>query len=115
MSAEQHPSRQPPEGGETERLQDLVWVRENAPIFIDAATTAFAAQGKGAIVVDTTSQPIEGSGNPFGYFPQEMLEVIEDKDIQRMVDQYDPATEFVVVLLKSGGTSTYRVQFKAKK
>ncbi len=55
--------------------------------------------GRGAIVVDTASRPT-GEGHPFGYFPQEVVEEGNDKDIKRLVHEYDPTIEIIVVLLK---------------
>jgi hypothetical protein len=108
MSPEQ---RRIPNWAARERLQDLEWVGENFHIFWPTATAAFAEQGRGALVVDTTQQPVEGKGHPFGYFPQAVVETGDDEDIRRMVREYDPEKEFVVVMLKSAGrTSTYRVQ-----
>jgi hypothetical protein len=51
-----------------------------------------------------------GAGHPFGYFSQEQIEELGDEDTGRMVTEYDPEQEFVVVLLKpSDRASTYRV------
>jgi len=53
-------------------------------VFWPAASAAFKEHGRGAIVVDTTSRPT-GRGNPFGYFPQEVVETGDDEDLKRMV------------------------------
>ena len=99
-----------PDWARRERQPDLAWIVENIHIFWPAATTAFEKQGRGAIVVDTTSRPA-GEGNPFGYFPQEFFEQRDYEDTNRMVAQYDPETELVVMLLKSiDRTSTYRLR-----
>jgi hypothetical protein len=93
-----------------ERQGDLGWIAENLDAFSAIASLAFEEEGRGAIVVDVTSQPVPGAGHPFAYFPQEQIEEQDDEDIRRMVAEYDPTQEFVVVLLKSGDrTSTYRV------
>jgi len=85
------------------------WIRENLHVFRPAATTAFAEFGRGAIVVDTTSRPT-GEGHPFGYFSQEMIEEGDDEDIKRMVNEYDPEKDVVIVMLKENDKmSTYRV------
>jgi hypothetical protein len=47
-----------------------------------------------AIVVDTTSRPTV-EGNPFVYFPQELIEQQGDEDAQRMVREYDPTRVFI--------------------
>jgi len=88
----------------------MEWIGENLHIFWPVATAVFAKQGRGAIVVDTTSRPT-GEGHPFGYLPQAEIEQRDDEDIKRMVQEYDPQQEFVVVMLKPNDhISTYRVQ-----
>jgi len=99
-----------PDWARRERQGDLGWIAENLDVFSAIASLAFEDEGRGAIVVDTTIQPVPGAGNPFGYFPQELIEQQDDEDITRMVAEYDPTQEFVVVLLKrEDRTSTYRV------
>ena len=94
-----------------ERQEDLDWIAENLDVFRIAAATAFEYAGRGAIVVDLTSQPIPGAGHPFGYFSQEQIEMQANKDSIRMVSEYDPTQELVLVLLKLGDRiSTYRVR-----
>ena len=93
-----------------ERQGDLSWIAQNLDVFSGIVSLAFEDEGRGAIVVDTTIQPMPGAGNPFGYFTQEQIEGQGDEDISRMVAEYDPTQEFVVVLLKrEDRTSTYRV------
>ena len=104
------PDRPLPGWARRERQSDLDWIVANLHVFVPVAEAAFKELGRGAIVVDTTSRPTR-EGNPFGYFPQEQLLQYEDEDINRLVREYDPETEFVVVLLKpSDRTSSYRVQ-----
>jgi hypothetical protein len=100
-----------PDWAQRQRQADLVWITENIDAFWTAASTAFQDVGAGAIVVDTTVQPIADSGHPFGYFSQELIEQQANEDTVRMVSEYDPQREFVVVLLKSDDRiSTYRVR-----
>jgi len=100
-----------PDWARQERESDLKWIQENMLILATAANTAFKGGGRGAIFVDTTSVPVEGMGNPFGYYLQAAIEEIGDEDIQRMVREYEPLQEVVIVLLKSEErTSSYRVQ-----
>jgi hypothetical protein len=99
-----------PDWAQRERQGDLGWIAENLDAFSAIASLAFKEEGRGAIVVDITSQPVPGAGHPFGYFTQETIAEQDDEDITRMVAEYDPAQEFVVVLLKpQDRTSTYRV------
>src|SRR5438552_4381571 len=100
-----------PEWAQQERQSDIAWIAENMLLFREAAQSAFRQGGRGAIVVDTTSLPVEGMGHPFGYYLQETIEGTGDEDVKRMVAEYEPEREFVIVLLKpEERTSSYRVQ-----
>jgi hypothetical protein len=99
-----------PEWSRSERGGDLEWIGENLGGFWPLAKEVFKEAGRGVIVVDVTSQP-EGKGHPFGYFSQEELAKFEDEDTDRMLNNYDTETEFVILVLKTGDrTSTYRVK-----
>ena len=103
-------NRNIPDWARRERQADTTWISENIGVFWAAAAAAFEDAGRGAIVVDTTLEPIPGAGNPFAYFSQDQVQGQGDGDIARMVSEYDPTHEVVLVLLKSGNrTSTYRV------
>ena len=103
-------NRNIPDWVQRERQGDLGWIAENLDAFSGIASVAFEHEGRGAIVVDVTRQPVPGVGHPFGYFSQEQIEEQGDEDITRMVAQYDPTQEFVIVLLKRDDhVSTYRV------
>jgi hypothetical protein len=100
-----------PDWAERERASDLAWIMENVHVFWPAAQQGHAEWGRGALVVDTTSQPVEGRGHPFGYFPQDVIQEQGDDDTQRLVREYDPPTEFVSVLLKpEDRVSSYRLR-----
>ena len=102
-----------PDWARRERGHDMEWIGENFDIFWSAATFAFEKHGRGAISVDTTSQPVPGMGHPLAYVPQEVVDRRDEEDTKRMVREYDPTQEFVVVLLKpERRTSTYRVQVR---
>jgi hypothetical protein len=110
MTAE-HGGGEIPEWARKERERDIEWIKENMHTFRAAARIAFTERGRGAIVVDTTSLPVEGTGHPFGYYLQGTIEETNDDDTKRMVAEYEPEREFVIVLLKSEErTSGYRVQ-----
>ena len=99
-----------PDWARRDRQADFEWIGENFDVFRTAATDAFQGVGRGAVVVDTTSRPVPDAGNPFGYFSQEQVVEQGDDNTKRMVTQYDPTREFVLVLLKSANrTSSYRV------
>ena len=105
----EHHSSGIPEWALRERRADMAWILENMHFFWPVACEGCVVEGRGAIVVDTTSRPTS-QGNPFGYLRQEIFENGDDDDIKRMLRAYDPQQEFVVLLLKTDNrTSEYRV------
>ena len=108
MNAERLPQ---PNWMQQERQADLDWIGENLDVFWLAAETAFPDTQRGAIVVDTTVRPSPDAGNPFACLACDQIKPYADEDTQRMLTEYDPARELVLVLLKKDHrTSTYRVQ-----
>jgi hypothetical protein len=100
-----------PDWARAERQSDLAWIAENLSSFWPSAQTQFAAQGRGVVVIDTTQRPDPNAGHPMYYLPQEIAEQTGDEDITRMLNEYTPEREFVVLLLKpEERTSAYRVQ-----
>lgn len=82
---------------------------ENLYVFQPAAAAAYAEQGRGALVVDTTVRPT-GAGHPFTYVPQTMFEEGDDEDIRRMVREYNPDEVLVLLMIQPYlRRSTYRV------
>jgi hypothetical protein len=64
------------------------------------------------VVVDTAEWPREGSAPDhvmFTYFVQQTIEQMEDEDVQRFVAAYDPAHQFVIVLLKTAGRTAFKI------
>jgi hypothetical protein len=101
--------RRIPEWAKRERASDFAWIGENLHVFWPAARKGYVELGRGAIVVDTTSQPT-GAGNPMAYLPESEIEQQNDPDALRMVHAYDPSWEFVTMLLKQQDpVSTYRI------
>lgn len=99
-----------PEWARRERRQDMEWIGENFYIFWPLAIATFQVTGRGAIVVNTTLQPVLGLGHPIAYYPQAMIEEMTNEDLKRMVREYNPQGEFVVHLLKpKDRVSTYRI------
>jgi hypothetical protein len=72
-----------PDWAQRERQADFGWIQENLDVFWTVATTALEDAGRGAIVVDTTLEPVPGAGNPFAYFSQDQVEERGDEDTQR--------------------------------
>jgi hypothetical protein len=99
-----------PSWAERERWADLAWISSQLPLFHTAAALAFQSLGRGAIVVDTTFVAT-GDGHPCDYFTEEAIQRYEDDDINRLVTQYVPHDELVIVLLKAENrTSSYRLR-----
>ena len=89
----------------SERRHDLDWIAENRDVFWLSATTAFEEIGRGALLVDLSHEPLE-HGHPFSYYAEGELEV-EDEDLKRYLNDYDPGREFIVVLLKPDSRAIY--------
>jgi len=75
------------------RQADLAWIADNLDQFWTVARSAFEDVGRGAIVVDTTIQPVPNASHPYGYFLRDQLEEMGTADIRRMVAGYDPDRE----------------------
>jgi hypothetical protein len=102
-----------PNWAERERGSDLAWIRDNLHVFWPLAQVGYETIGRGAIVVDTTETLFHpgGAGHPMGYLDQKTIGQQGDEDTQRLVGEYEPAEEFVSVLLKPRDRqSTYRVR-----
>jgi len=113
MTAENRipPARPTSEWALRERQHDLAWIGENLEIFMMATMAAFDEIGRGAIVVDTTSQPVHGVGQPFGYVTQGEVEQAGDEEMKRLVREYEPPQELVVMFIKPFyRTSSYRLR-----
>ena len=94
-----------------ERQSDQRLIQANGEEYFVTATSGFKVYGRGAVWVDTTTEVVDG-GHPVDYLPQSKMH--EDDHVTRLVKDYDPTTEFVVLLVKSKGdigrTSAYRIQ-----
>lgn len=99
-----------PAWAEKDRDQDMALIQDNAEVFQIASASAFIEVGRGAVVVETTILE-EDEWHPFAYYPQEVVDLDFDEDTQRMVQEYEPFEEFVIVLLKpEERTSTSRIR-----
>lgn len=97
-----------PKWAEKERLSDMAWIIENFEAFWPAAQQQYRTKGRGAIVVDTMDQVL-GGGHPFYYCTRQQIQ--DNEDAQRMIGEYDPNVELVVLLLKpEDRMSIYRFQ-----
>lgn len=113
MSAEQTPRPVLPEWAQRERWTDLAWLSDRLPLLHPLAGAAFDACGRGALLIDTTRQFPE-QGHPYVYLGQGALDTYGAADLERLVTDYAPPLELVVVLLKAEGRrSVYRMQAPA--
>ena len=91
-------------------MADLAWIGPHLPDFHLAAVVAFQELGRGAIVIDTGFR-VQGGGHPAAYFTQEQVARYEDPNFDRLITEYIPEEELVVILLKeSQRTSAYRLR-----
>ena len=103
--AEREPISGQPEHDNSERQREQEWLEENRPFFYTASVVAAEQIGRGALIVDTTTQLPHG-GHPMSYRPEGEIEA--DSALHTLLQQYDPHREFVVTLLKpEGQTSTH--------
>ncbi len=99
-----------PDWAERERWADLAWIADNLPAFHSAASIAYEALGRGAVVIETAYRTAEG-GHPAAYLTQAEIARYEDTAIDRLIAGYTPEEELVVILLKEAQrTSAYRVR-----
>lgn len=104
-----------PDWAERERIGDMSWIAENLHVFWPAAQRCYAAEGRGAIVVDATARST-GGGNPFLYVAEAGIEQMGDPDALRMVRAYDARWELVTMLIKrERRVSIYRVGIPSEK
>jgi hypothetical protein len=82
-----------------EHLRDLEWIEENRTLFWLIATVACEQTGPGAIIVDL-SKPSNDGAYLLCYMTQGDIE-LGDNHLDRLLREYNPHREFVVVLLKT--------------
>lgn len=99
-----------PEWAAQEREKDLGWIQENLELFWQTASKGAVVVGRGALVVDVATKPM-GERNYFTYITQEDIERFEDEESLRLIKQYVPETEFVIMFLKpKERTSSYQIR-----
>ena len=107
MSVEQNKI---PDWAAQERETDLSWIQGNLDLFWQTAKQGIVVVGRGAIVVDVATKPMS-QGNFFTYITQADMERFEDEECLRLIQQYEPDTEFVVTLLKpKEHTTSYQIR-----
>jgi hypothetical protein len=103
-------SNELPDWAARERWTDLAWISDNLPAVTSAARIAYEEVGRGAVVIDSAYLTANGS-HPAAYFTESEILRYDDADISRLVAEYVPDKELVLVLLKeSRHNSAYRVR-----
>jgi hypothetical protein len=79
---------------------DLAWIRKNRKALHLATSKAYEDVGRGVMVVNAATQSIPDGAYPFRYISQRQVKKTLGDDAKSVVKEYDPATEYVLVLLK---------------
>ena len=82
-----------------ENKRDTDWIEDNSALFWTTATVACEQIGPGAIVIDL-SKPTKSGENQYRYIAQGEIE-LKDEFLDKLMREYNPHREFVVVLKKS--------------
>ena len=89
---------------EAEKAKELAWLREHLAAFWVTAYEGYREQGKGAVVIDTTTEPL-GEDTPFYYVPQARFEAQKDEvshGLAKLISEYGPESQFVAVFIRPG-------------
>ncbi len=80
---------------------DLTWLEKHlATRFWPAARVGYELTGRGAVVIDTSSEKVAGEDGLFGYFSQAIIDRDAGEVAQRLTEAYNPYTQFVAIFLK---------------
>ena len=97
-----------------EQQADLAWVSEHMDAFWSAAQLGYQQSGRGVLIIDTTTQFVQTHGGhepmlQFGYMLKAKVESLGDETLTRRVRLYDPAVEFVAVLVRPDRQVSYTI------
>jgi len=87
---------------EAEKTRELAWLREHLAAFWVTAYEGHREQGRGAVVIDTTTEPL-GEDTPFYYVPQARFEAQEDEvslGLAKLISEYGPENQFAAVFIR---------------
>lgn len=87
---------------EVEKARELAWLREHLAAFWVTAYEGHREKGRGAIVIDTTTEPL-GEDTPFYYIPQARFEAQEDEvslGLAKLITEYGPENQFVAAFIR---------------
>jgi hypothetical protein len=106
---------------ENEAAYDKEWIAGNTYLFARLARVGHEFLGRGAIVVNLAELTIRASadtGHPFTYTPatsadwseaEDLRQIAQEQGVQPMLQEYNPATELVAVLVKPLSGMAYRI------
>ena len=89
---------------EAEKAQELGWLKEHIAVFWPTAYAGYYTEGRGAVVIDTTAEPL-GENTPFYYVQQAQFEAQADAVSHRMatlIAEYEPEHQFIAVFIRPG-------------
>ena len=81
------------------------WVANNLSALVLAAQTGYAEHGRGMILA---SFGPAGRHPAFAFVP--LVDIPDDADSRRMVQEYDPGAQLVVSVVREGFISSYQVE-----
>lgn len=87
---------------EAEKTKELAWLKKHLSAFWVTAYEGYREQGRGAVVIDTTTEPL-GEDTPFYYAPQARFEAQEDEvslGLAKLISEYGPESQFVAVFIR---------------
>jgi len=99
------------------KTAEIAWLREHRFAFFSIARDRHAEQGRGALVIDASTEPL-GENTPFYYAPQAQIESQGQADevsqrLTSLVSEYNPSKELVAVFIRPGleqfGFSMYQI------
>ena len=90
------------ESPEAAKNGELTWIRDNLVAFWSTAYAGYYDEGRGAVVIDTTAEPL-GEDTPF-YYVQQSRFAEQEEDVSRqladLVADYDPRQQFIAVFIR---------------
>lgn len=90
---------------EEAKARELAWIKEHVTAFWSTAYAGYYDEGRGAVVIDTTVEPL-GEDTPFYYVQHARFTDREDdvsRQVATLVTEYDPQEQFVAVFIRPGG------------
>jgi|GEM_PF-2013056 len=108
-----------PPAEDPKKAAEIAWLREHRFAFFSIAHDRHAKQGRGALVIDASVEPL-GENTPFYYARQTQIERQAQaqadevsQHLASLVSEYDPRKELVAAFIRPGleqfGFSLYQI------